>query len=93
MKIDELEIGMKVRSSFKTALERQVGEAIAISREKQAGTTLLNSKAEFNRCKIHRLDTRNEKMKLKEITEDYENENRLKNVIKKIHKLVITLYV
>ena len=82
MKIDELEFGMKIRSSFRTALERQVGEAIAISREKKAGTTLLNSKAEFNRCKIHRLDTRNEKVKIKEITEDNENENRLKKIIK-----------
>ena len=82
IRLDELEFGMRVRSSFKTAIERQVGEAIAISREKRAGTNLLNSKAEFNRCKIERLDTRSEKEKLKEMSADNEVENKLKEIIK-----------
>ena len=41
----------------------EVGEAIAISREQRAGTDLMNSKAEYNRCEIQRLDTRSEKEK------------------------------
>ena len=57
-------------------------EAIAISREKRAGTNLLNSKAEFNRCKIERLDTRSEKEKLKEESAENEVENKLKEIIK-----------
>ena len=84
IKLDELEYGMRIRSTFRTALERQVGEAIAISREKRNGTELLNSKAEFNRCKIHRLDTRTDKEKLKEISAENEKENRLNSIIKEM---------
>ena len=58
MKLNDLEYGMRVRTRFKTALERQVGEAVVISREQKTGTTLLNSKAEYNRCKIQRIETR-----------------------------------
>ena len=75
---------MRIRSSFKTALDRQVGEAIAISREQKAGTDLMNSKAEYNRCKIQRLDTRTEKEKTKEIANENEIENKLKDIIKKM---------
>ena len=56
-----MEYGVRVRSRFKTAIERQVGEAVAIHREKEKGTVLLNSKSEYNRCKIQRLETRIEK--------------------------------
>ena len=84
IKLDDLEFGMRIRNSFKTALDRQVGEAVAISREKRAGTDLLNSKAEYNRCKIERLDTRSEKIKLKEISKENEVESRLKEIIKKM---------
>ena len=86
IRIDELEFGMKIRSSFRTAIERQVGEAIAISREQRKGTTLLNSKAEYNRCKISRLDTRTETEKLKESSAENEIENKVKEVIKSMQK-------
>ena len=86
MKLDELEFGMRVRKSFRTALERQVGEAIVISRESRAGTTLLNSKGEYNRCTIHRLDTRSEKMKLKENENESEKEKKLKRIIKEMQR-------
>ena len=66
IRLDELEFGMRIRKSFRTAMERQIGEAVVISREQRLGTNLLNSKAEFNRCTIHRLDTRTEKEKVKE---------------------------
>ena len=56
-----MEYGVRVRSRFKTAIKRQVGEAVAIHREKEKGTVLLNSKSEYNRCKIQRLETRMEK--------------------------------
>ena len=58
MKLSDLEYGIRVRKRYKTAFERQVGEAVIISREQKTGTTLLNSKAEYNRCKIHRIETK-----------------------------------
>ena len=79
MRLDELEFGKRVRKSYRTALERQVGEAVAISRESEAGTVLLNSKCEYNRCTIHRLDTRPEKVKLKENIESEQKKQRMES--------------
>ena len=53
--------GMRIRRSYRTVLERQIGKAITISRENRAGTTQLNSKGKSNRCTIHKIDTRSEK--------------------------------
>ena len=45
---------MKVVRSFKTALSRQVGEAVRIRRRGGEGN-ILNSKAEYSRSRIPRL--------------------------------------
>ena len=45
---------MRTVSFFKTALARQVGEAVRIRRRGGAGS-ILNSKSEFDRCRIPRL--------------------------------------
>ena len=45
---------MKVIGSFRSALSRQVSEAVRIRRRGGAGS-ILNSKTEFNRCHIPRL--------------------------------------
>ena len=45
---------MRVVKHYKTALSRQVGEAVRIRRRGGAGS-ILNSRAEFNRCRIPRL--------------------------------------
>ena len=45
---------MRVVRHFKSALSRQVGEAVRIRRRGEAGK-ILNSKAEYNRCRIPRL--------------------------------------
>ena len=45
---------MRVVKFSKTALSRQIGEAVRISRRGGAGR-ILNSKSEYNRCKIPRL--------------------------------------
>ena len=86
MPLDELEFGIKITRSFCTAIESQIGEAITISREQRTGTTLLNSKAEYNRYVIHRLDNRSEKEKQKETTELNLNENLFKELLKGIKK-------
>ena len=48
----EPEMVFKVLGQFKAALTRKVTEAVQI---RKRGTSALNSKAEFDRCKIHRL--------------------------------------
>ena len=48
MKPQNMEFEMRVRESYNTAIERQVGEAVAIAKEKRDGKTLMNSKAEYN---------------------------------------------
>ena len=45
---------MRTVSFYRTALARQVGEAVHIRRRGGAGS-ILNSKSEFDRCKIPRL--------------------------------------
>ena len=45
-----MRFGMRVKGSFRSAMERQIGEAIAIDREKRDGKILMNSKSEYNRC-------------------------------------------
>ena len=51
---EEPEFILRVASFHKTALERQVGEAVRIKRRGGQGA-VLNSKAEFDRCRIPRL--------------------------------------
>ena len=46
---EEVRFGMKLRRQYKIALERQIGESVAILEEKEKGTLLMNSKTEFNR--------------------------------------------
>ena len=82
IKFEELEFGMKVRKSFRTALERQIGEAVAIGREQRSGKTLLNSKGEFNRCVIHKIDTRSVKEKNKEKEKLDIEENSYKRMLR-----------
>ena len=51
---EEPEFILRISSFYKTALERQVGEAVRIRRRGGQGA-VLNSKAEFDRCRIPRL--------------------------------------
>ena len=74
IKPEEMEIGMKVKSKFKSAIERQISEAVAISREERDGTILMNSKAEYNRCKLPRLNTMSLAEQMKEAEEEKEKE-------------------
>ena len=67
IQMEEMEFGMKVRASFKSAIERQISEAVAISLEEKSGTKLMNSKAEYNRCKLPRLNTQSIEDQIKEI--------------------------
>ena len=50
---DEIEFGMRIVSSHRTAFERQLAEAVMI--ERYNGPYLLNSKLEYSRCNIPKL--------------------------------------
>ena len=70
MKVEQMEFGMRIRSNFTRAIERQISEAVAINCEKRKGTKLLNSKGEYNRCTIPRLSTKSKKFIIGEKEED-----------------------
>ena len=86
MKMSEVKFGMKVRNTFKSALERQVGEAVAIDMEQRKGMKLMNSKSEYNRCTVPRICTRSERERKEESEKMEEEEKRLKCVIKWMKK-------
>ena len=48
IKMDDLEFGIRVTGTYRSAIERQIGEAVKIEREVRKGKSLLNSKSEFN---------------------------------------------
>ena len=74
MKMKDVKFGMKVRNSFRSALERQVGEAVAIDVDRRKGMILMNSKSEYNRCTIPRICTKSEKEKQEENEKVIEDE-------------------
>ena len=68
----DIKFSMKIMKSHKSALQRQVHEAILI--ELHEGEPVLNSKGEYNRCKLPRLavmfgDKENDSEERKESTE------------------------
>ena len=72
---------MHVKESFSTAIERQVWEAVAISVENRKGKTLMNSKAEYNRCYLPRITTKDSNTILKEKQDDDDNSILLKEAL------------
>ena len=67
----------KLISSFKDALTRQISEAVRIER---GGVEILNSKSEFNRCRIPRLSIDFEEwnmMKKKRVEQDGNKEQEI----------------
>ena len=66
------------------ALERQIGEAVAIDMEQRKGMELLNSKSEYNRCQIPRITTRSAKEMLEEKEMEVENEKKVTSEIRKM---------
>ena len=86
MKIDEMKFGMRVKKSYTTAIERQVAEAVSISFEKKKGTTLLNSKAEYNRCNLPRISTKSKKDIEKEKESEDAEEKVFQDKIKELKR-------
>ena len=70
IKMEQMEVGMRIKSTFKSAIERQISEAVAICRAEQEGVNLMNSKAEYNRCKLSSLNTQRLEDQIKEAEEE-----------------------
>ena len=74
---DEARFEFKVLSSYRTALKRQIAEAVAIRRLGEA--SLLNSKGVYNRCSLPRLVVEDDRSKEKPIAgkacDDYAEED------------------
>ena len=84
MKRSDMKFGMRLRKNYRTPIERQIGEAVAIDVERRKGTTLMNSKSEYNRCKIARISTKSDKETMKEMEKETEVEEILKKEMKEI---------
>ena len=88
IKIEDLEVGMRVRGTFKSAIERQISEAVAISLEERKGTNLMNSKAEYNRCKLPRLNTQSLEDQIEEVEAEKKKKRELESQIREMKKKV-----
>ena len=55
IKLEELEFRVRVIGRFRSSFERQIGESIWLNSYLKEGITILNSKNEYNRCRIPRL--------------------------------------
>ena len=51
----------EIEKKLKTPIEQQIGEAVVIDVEKRGGTSIMNSRSEYNRCQIARITTKSEK--------------------------------
>ena len=87
LKMSDVKFGMKVRNTFRTAIERQVGEAVAIDIEQRKGLTLMNSKSEYNRCSIPRITTKSVKETVEENDKETLEEKKMKNEIKLMKRM------
>jgi len=62
-----MQVGMKIRSSFKSVIERQISEAFTISRAENKEVKLINPKAEYNCCTLPWLSTQSIEEQIEEI--------------------------
>ena len=85
-KLEEMKFGMRVKMQFKSALERQVTEAVDIHQALRKGYKILNSKSEYTRCSVPRLKVENNKELLEKLIGEKESENRTKERIRNLKK-------
>ena len=71
---------MRMVKQSRSALEIQVGEAIRIKRRGEAGA-ILNSKSEYNRCYIPRLQLEDIREEQKREEEQSKEEEELQNIL------------
>ena len=76
----------KVISSHRTALNRQIKEAVRI-RRRGGAASILNSKSEFNRCQIPRLvvEVEDEETRLRRVENEKLEQEELKGALDREH--------
>ena len=82
----DMEFGIRVTDTYKSAIERQIAEAVKIEREVKKGKNMLNSKSEFNRCELPRLKIGTRKQTLQELQEDDDETRKWKDKLRKLKK-------
>ena len=85
-KIENIKFGMRVKLRFKTALERQVSEAVEIHQAQLKGYKLMNSKSEYSRCSLPRLRIENQDELLDTLLSERNREKKLKEQIRGLKK-------
>ena len=88
LKLDEVKFGMRIKQQFRSALERQVSEAVEIHQAQRKGYVLLNSKSEYTRCSVPRLKVESNSEQLERLIGEREQEKRLKENIRNLKKRV-----
>ena len=84
---EKISFGMRIKSQYRTPMERQIGEATAILLETmKKEKTLLNSKSEFNRCSLPRVTAGNHRDIMETLIEEDEEEKRIKADIRCMRK-------
>ena len=73
-----------MKSNFRSAIERQIAEAVSIDFEKKKGKIIMNSKSQYNRCTLPRISFGNHIDTEEEL--ETEEELMVKNEIKKMRK-------
>ena len=83
-KKEEMKFSVKVLRSYRSAFERQIGESVWINHNLRKESTLMNSKNEYNRCIIPRLEI---DLGKDEAIIEYEENEREKEVKREIQKM------
>ena len=85
MRLDQMEFGMRVKSQFRAPLDRQLCEAVVISRERKTGTYIMYSKVKYDRCKVHKIETKPTKSQYRKTVIDALNKNLFKEDPKELN--------
>ena len=85
-KIENIKFGMRVKLRFKTALERQVSEAVEIHQAQLKGYQLMKSKSEYSRCSLPKLSIENQDELLDIRLSERNKEKKLKEQIRGMKK-------
>ena len=85
-KMKEIKFGIRIKQTFRSALERQVSEAVSIHQAQRDGYKLMNSKSEYSRCIVPRIKIENNKELLERLIGEKEKERRTNEEIRNMRK-------
>ena len=86
MQMKDVKFGMRITGTYRSAIERQIAEAVKIEREVLQGKKLMNSKSEFNRCELPRLNAGTRKEALETLRAEDDETKMLNRKLRMIRK-------